>query len=81
MGTELVQCRSGKEFSGRLLPPCTWSTPEVAAGLSTSRKRKDGCEVGEPEKANWNLYLSLTTSNVSDTAAVQKELVPFTMKL
>ena len=81
MGTDLVQCRSGKGSRGRLLPPCTWSMPEVAAGLSTSRKRKDGCEVGEPAKANWNLYLSLTTSNLSDTAVVQKELVPFTMKL
>lgn len=32
-------------------------------------------------KTNWDLYLLLTTSNLNDTCDVQKESVPFAMKL
>lgn len=68
------------ESNGRLLPLCVWCKAEVAAGLRTSTQRKDGCDVGEPMKTNWNLYLFLTASNLSDAGGVQKELVTFTVK-
>lgn len=62
------------------MPLCVWYKAKVAAGLKTSAQRKDGCEVGEPMKINWNLYLFLTVSNLSDAGGVQKELVTFTVK-
>lgn len=64
--TELVQLGNCRESNGRLLPLCVWYKAGVAAGLRTSAQRKDGCEVGEPMKINWNLYLFLTASNLSD---------------
>ena len=77
--TELNAMCNCHDSSGRLLPLRVWGQPAVAAGLRTSKQRRDEWEVGESMKINLNLYLFLTPSNLSHASDVQKDLAPFTM--